>query len=78
MPIAAADRVTLSIGGQPVAELDCISWSTTEPRRAPGPTLGTYSGSASFTIPMNRRFKGRAGEAFRRRQAYRTIRSLGL
>lgn len=75
--VMEAANVRLTIGGVEVPVLSA-SWTPRPLQVRVRPAMPSYSFSWSARIPTNRRFKGRGREAFRRRQNYRTCRSLGL
>lgn len=73
--MAIEGRATLSIGGKAV-ELGAYSWDALATKPAPGPTLGTFTASGTMVIRTNRRFEGRAHEAYQRRVAHRFFRKV--
>lgn len=68
--------VTLTLNGKPLEGFSAVSYESAPRPRPIGPTMGTYSASARFTIRTDRRFKGRGREAYQRRCAYRRMRAL--
>lgn len=76
MPPASYGRCTVYIGGVPIA---VASEATLMPKRVRTSAVcnvrGRYEASGAFTIKTGRPFKGRAGEAYKRRKAWRAIAS---
>lgn len=77
MPPISYGMCTVYIGGVPIA---VASEATLMPKHVRTSAVcnvrGRFQASGTFTIKTGRPFQGRAGEAYKRRKAWRVIASL--